>query len=257
MKLQKGEILTYDFGKTKMYAYQTNDSFNDVVFILEKNKKRIVIEPPCFFENIKELEEYINSLNLTEICVIPVYHMMGASFLPNAKKYSTKRAEKYGHLCEGKKMVDNFSKIFGEAFDNKLHSITSYIKNGNIKIADIKMNIIGNSDAFDIEIPEINALYMHMLGHDSHSIITGQEHAEIFIKQLENYARKQYKIILSAHHVPENLRDLKTKIRYLKKLKRIALSSKSSEEFKTSMNNAYPNYYGENYLDMTAGFFFK
>jgi hypothetical protein len=38
MKLQKGEIQTYDFGKTKMYAYQTNDSFNDVVFILEKNK---------------------------------------------------------------------------------------------------------------------------------------------------------------------------------------------------------------------------
>ncbi|MDR3113386.1 MAG: hypothetical protein LBU09_03325, partial [Endomicrobium sp.] len=84
--------------------------------------------------------------------------------MPNAKKYSTKRAEKHGHLDEGKKMVDNFSKIFGEAFDNKLHSITSYIKNGNIKIADIKMNIIGNSDAFDIEIPEINALYMHMLG---------------------------------------------------------------------------------------------
>jgi hypothetical protein len=73
-----------------MYANQTNDSFNDVVFILEKNKKGIVIEPPCFFENIKELEEYINSLNLTEICVIPVYHMPGQVFCPMQKNIQQK-----------------------------------------------------------------------------------------------------------------------------------------------------------------------
>ena len=43
-------------------------------------------------------------------------------------------------------------------------------------------------DAFDVEIPEINAVYTHMLGHDCHSIVAGAGHADALIAQPFQYS---------------------------------------------------------------------
>lgn len=34
------------------------------------------------------------------------------------------------------------------------------------------------ADAFDVEIPEIGAVYTHIPGHDCHSIVAGAGHAD-------------------------------------------------------------------------------
>ena len=57
--LAKGEVGVYDFGEVKLHAYKTNDLIDDEVFIVEKNGKTVVIESPCFFDNIAELTEYL------------------------------------------------------------------------------------------------------------------------------------------------------------------------------------------------------
>lgn len=62
--------------------------------------------------------------------------------------------------------------------------------------------------------------------------------------------------MLTSHYTPEDLKDVKTKISYLDSLKEIAAKCSSKDEFKKEMKSQYPNYSGENYLDMTAGFFF-
>ena len=111
-------------------------------------------------------------------------------------------------------------------------------------------------EAFDIEIPEINAVYTHMLGHDCHSIVAGADHADGMIAQLNGYIASGYTLILTSHYTPEDLKDAKTKIAYLENLKKIASGCKTAEEFRTSVKEQYPDYSGENYLDMTAGFFF-
>ena len=59
IKLGKGEINAYDFGGIKLYAYKTNDFIDDEVFILVKNGKGVVIELPCFFDNIEELTAFL------------------------------------------------------------------------------------------------------------------------------------------------------------------------------------------------------
>ena len=59
VKLAKGEMNVYDFGTVKLHAYKTNDFIDDEVFIVEKNGKAVIIESPCFFDNISELEEYL------------------------------------------------------------------------------------------------------------------------------------------------------------------------------------------------------
>lgn len=107
-----------------------------------------------------------------------------------------------------------------------------------------------------MEIPEINAVYTHMLGHDCHSIVAGAAHADGIIAQLQNYIKTGYDLILTSHYTPEDLKDAQTKIAYLEQLKDMAASSVNKDAFRAAVKERYPAYSGENYLDMTAGFFF-
>lgn len=144
--LDKGYVLVYDFENVKVHNYNTADYIDDQVILLEKNNKVVVIESPVFYDNNKELENYIKSLGVELEGVLLAYHMGGGTFLKSAKK--------------------------------------------SITLADIKMNIIPTNEAFDIEIPEINSLYTHMLGSDCHSIIEGVEQANAMIETLKDILKR-------------------------------------------------------------------
>ena len=219
VKLAKGEMNVYDFGNVKLHAYKTKDFIDDEVFIVEKNGKAVVIESPCFFDNIKELTEYLENVKVEGMLI--AYHGAGATYLPDVSKYATKNA------------VD-------------------FSENGG----GIDFVIKQTDDAFDVEIPEINATYTHMLGHDCHSIVAGAGHADAMIAELNSYIEKGYDLILTSHYTPEDLKDAQTKIEYLENLKKIAAGVKNADEFKAEVGKQYPQYSGQNYLDMTAGFFF-
>lgn len=254
--LTKGEMNVYNFGAVKLHAYKTNDFIDDEVFIIEKNGNAVLIESPCFFDNNRELEAYLaeNSLNVSGMLL--AYHMAGASFLPGVRKYATKNADEYAHTGGGNALIGSFTGTFGAIFDGAVHTVTDYLTEGPITIGGIEFNITLTPDAFDVEIPEINTVYTHMLGHDCHSIVAGVQHAEAMEKQLEGYLEKGYMLVLTSHYTPEDLKDVEAKLAYLKRVKEIGAASGSAEEFKTAVKKEYPNYGGDNYLDMTAGFFF-
>ncbi len=255
-KLNKGEVAIYDFGTIKLHAYKTNDFIDDEVFVVEKNGKAVVIESPSFFDNIKELENYLLNKNLKVEGALISYHAAGGSFLKNSKKYSTKNADHFGHIGGGKDLIDKFTKSFGNIFDNSIHSTTNFIENGKNVIADIEFDITDKGEGFDIVMPEINVVYTHMLGHDCHSIVAGKNHADMIIEELKDYLAKGYCLILTSHYTPEDLKDVKTKIDYLETLKQIASECKTHEQFKKQVEEKYKNYTGGNYLDMTANLFF-
>lgn len=254
--LTKGEMNVYDFGGIRLHAYKTNDFIDDEVFIVEKDGKAVVIESPCFFDNNEELEEYISGMNVETAGMLVAYHGAGAQCLKNVPKYATANAKEYSENGGGKALIDNFTVAFGEIFDNSIHKITNIISSGKITIGGIDFIITPTQEAFDIEIPEINAVYTHMLGHDCHSIVAGAGHADAFIAQLKEYIAKGYDLILTSHYTPEDLKDAETKIAYLENLKEIAADCKDADEFKAKVTERYGNYSGGNYLDMTAGFFF-
>lgn len=254
VKLTKGEMNIYDFGGIKLHAYKTNDFIDDEVFIVEKNGKAVIIESPCFFDNINELTEYLNNVEVNGVLI--AYHGAGATFLPEAPKYATQNAVDYSKNGGGKALVDNFTNAFGELFDNSIHKITNIIEAGKITIDGIDFIIKQTTEAFDIEIPEINAVYTHMLGHDCHSIVAGAGHADKIIAELRSYIEKGYDLILTSHYTPEDLKDAQTKIDYLENLKKIAENCADADSFKAEVQKQYPAYSGQNYLDMTAGFFY-
>ena len=63
-------------------------------------------------------------------------------------------------------------------------------------------------------------------------------------------------LVLTSHYTPEDLKDVQTKIDYLEDLKAIAAQSADAASFKAAVQQRFPEYAGENYLDMTCGFFF-
>lgn len=93
-------------------------------------------------------------------------------------------------------------------------------------------------------------------GHDCHSIVAGTAHADALIAQLKSYLDKGYTLVLTSHYTPEDLKDVETKIAYLEDLKAVAAGCKNAAAFKAEVQRRYGAYSGENYLDMTAGFFF-
>ena len=167
-----------------------------------------------------------------------------------------RKADEYGHSGGGKALIDSFTASFGRAFDSSVHTITDYVEAGPVNIGGIDLVILPTQDAFDVEIPAIGAVYTHMLGHDCHSIVAGAVHADAIIRQLTGYLDKGYKLILTSHYTPEDLKDVQTKIDYLEDLKAIAARCGDAETFRAEVRRAYPAYSGENYLEMTAGFFF-
>jgi len=254
VRLAKGEMNVYDFGGIKLHAYKTNDFIDNEVFVVEKAGKAVIIESPCFFDNIAELTEYLGGMKVEGILV--AYHGAGATFLPDVPKYATANAVEYSANGGGKALIDKFTGAFGDIFDKSVHKVTNVIGEGKITIGGIEFVIRQTHEAFDIEIPEINAVYTHMLGHDCHSIVAGAAHADGIIAQLNGYIASGYTLILTSYYTPEDLKDAETKIAYLENLKKIASGCKTAEEFRAKVSEQYPDYSGENYLDMTAGFFF-
>lgn len=254
--LETGAMSVYDFGSAKLHAYKTNDLIDDEVFIIEKNGNGFVIEYPCFFANIKELEAYIADQQIQIEGIVAAYHMAGATFLAGTPVYATKEADEYSHNGGGKALIDNFTAAFGDAFDSSIPTVTNLIEGDTLELAGISMKIVRNADAFDIEIPELNVVYTHMLGHDCHSIVAGAAHADAIISQLEGYKTQGIDLVLTSHYTPEDLKDVQTKIDYLENLKSIASTCSDAASFKAAVQKTYPEYAGENYLDMTVGFFF-
>ncbi len=254
VSLDKGEMHVYDFGSVKLHAYKTNDFISDEVFIVEKNGKAVVIESPCFFDNNAELEKYLSGTEVAGMLI--AYHDAGGNFLPIVPKYATQNAKEYGENGGGKALINNFANAFGEIFDKSLHKIGNIIDEGKVTIGGLDFVITKTPDAYNIEIPEINAVYTHMLGHDCHSIVAGAAHADAIVSELKGYISKGYALILTSHYTPEDLKDAQTKIDYLNELKSIAAKCDTAEKFKAEIRKRFPDYSGDNYLDMTAGMFF-
>ncbi len=252
----KGEMHVYDWGDIKLHAYKTNDPLSDEVFVLEKSGEAVLIEAPCFADNIHELAGYIDKLNVKVAGKLLAYHMAGASFVPTVPVYATENADDYGHAGGGKALIDNFAKALGESFDASVADVTNIIASGPLTLGGIRLNIAQTDEAFDIEIPQINAVYTHMLGHDCHSIVAGAGHAGAIVAQLEGYLGKGYDLVLTSHYSPEDLKGVETKIAYLKDLIAIAKACGDAEAFKQAVEQRYPAYGGGNYLDIDGGLLF-
>ena len=64
VKLEKGEMHIYDGGAVRLHAYKTNDPIDNEVFIVEKDGRAVLLESPCFYDNIRELTAYLKDMRV-------------------------------------------------------------------------------------------------------------------------------------------------------------------------------------------------
>lgn len=256
INLKKGFVDVYDFGDIKLHAYQTNDLMYDESYILENKDNVLLVEFPAFYDNLEEFEEYVKGLNKNIVGKVFSDHPNGGTIFKDVRGYASEGTIK--SMKEGtiNNLVTGFETSFGGAFAKEYHNITDILRDNKVNIGGFELNITYHDENIEIEFPQINCVYTHMLGHDCHSIVAGENHANIIIEQLKGYKEKGYNLILSSHYTPETLTDVDTKIAYLENIKKIARESKNINEFKEEVKREYPNYSGLNYLDMTAGYFF-
>ena len=256
IQLKKGNVRVLDYGTMKLHVYYTKDKMNDVAILLEKKGKAVLIESPAFWDNFKEFQHYIASNKVVLEGILPAYHPLGATLmatdaLKKAAVYFTPNMLDYWKNGFGAVMKAGIPKAFGAIVDSNFYKPTVMLKEGAIEIAGIKLIINTTYDGFDIEIPEINTVYVHILGHDVHSEILSVAHLDSSIVNFKKYLNKGYQTYLSAHYGVESQKDMAVKVAYLLKMKKIMATSKTAEAFTKNMKAAYPNY-KEGYLSATA-----
>ena len=89
VELNKGHVDVYEKNGITLYAYQTHDLIDDEVFVLARSGRGVVIEMPCFFDNIRELTDFLAREEIQVEAKLVAYHAAGASFLPEVPAYGT------------------------------------------------------------------------------------------------------------------------------------------------------------------------
>lgn len=258
VSLGVGEMWVYDFGDVKLHAYKTNDPIDDESFLLETADAVIGIESPSFYSNLDEYTQYISSLGKPMNHLMLPYHPAGADVFEDVIVTGTEEAraaQADGGSVKG--LVDSFVEAFGADFNGNIPAITDIVEPGTITLDGVDFIITATADGYDIEIPAINAVFTHMFGHDVHNILVSTEQIDAMIAQVKAYQDKGFALVLSSHYTPENQADVSAKLAYLETTKELAETSDSAEVFTAAMNEAFPDYSGANYLEISAGALFQ
>lgn len=255
--LKIGKVQVYDFGGAKLHAYATNDPLNDECFIIENKDSLIGIEIPAFTDNLNEWQDYIKSLNKPMKDIFIDNHNTGGDYLTGMNVYATEKAKAAIEGGTTLATMQGLAQTFGTAFDSNVAKITKTISPGTQTIGGTDFNIIDSGDTYSIEIPEMNAIYTHMLGEKTHSILVSSAMMDATIATLKDYQTKGYDLILSSHAAPETQTAVATKIAYIEKAEELYKNSADGKTFIAEMTKAFPDYAGANYLVMTAGFLYQ
>ena len=86
-----------------------------------------------------------------------------------------------------KAMIDNFAGGFGYKLYTEIPAVTDTIKAGKVTIGCIEFIVTDTRESFDLEIPAINVVYTHMVGHKTHNILGSPEHIDAMIGQMQGY----------------------------------------------------------------------
>ncbi len=259
-KLTLGEVTIYDYGKIKLHAFSTKDVLADECFVLESKEGLVLLESTAFKANVQEVNDYIKSLNKPLKGIFLSYHSNGYNSYGNAPIYATEAAvASWGEKGGVKALTDNFVQVFGDAVDTNLPQKATIVKTGDtVKVAGIEFRILPTMDEdYSLEIPAINAVYRHMLGSDVHNILPSLAYIDGEIADMKSYQKKGYGLILTSHYVPEGQEAVTAKLAYLEKVKELALANKDKDSFLAAVKAAFPNYQGENYLQLTADALYK
>lgn len=252
-----GKIAKFEMQGLTVHTYNSAEGMMDGSAVFETEKELVLLEPQSMPESAKELKKYIDGLNKPLAAVIVSYHGAGLAPYKGVPIYASEAAVEFSKNGGEAGLFGYFAKSV-PGFDPTVvvpdHALSgSSADIGGIGFALEYDNTPAPAPGMTVALPSAKVVYLHMLGGDTHSILGGKEHIDAFIKELQGIKGKGYELILTSHHAPEKTDALDKKIAYLEKTKEILSGSKTKSEFVSAMKKAFPDYQGENYLEMSAG----
>ncbi len=256
--LESGSVTVYDFGDSKLHVYASGDALGDVAYIVEGEDALVGIELPSFTEGLNAWQNYIDTLGKPMNDLFLCDHVTGASYVEGMTIYGTQGAQESIASGSTYATTQGLYETFGDDFHGgpDMANINKVVS-GTVTVAGINFNLIDHGETYDLEIPSMNAVYTHMLGKTSHSILTSTAHMDSMLETLKGYQSAGYDMILTAHSGVEGQDAVTEKISYVEKAKELFASNDSADGFMAAMKEAFPNYTGENYLEMSAGYLYQ
>ena len=251
-----GKIETFERPGLTVHTYNSVEGMLDGSAIFETEKELVLLEPQSMPESAKELKRYIDGLGKPLAAVIVSYHGAGLAPYKGIPIYASKAATEFAGDGRGAALFENFAKGF-PGFDPTVIVPDHVLEGPNASIGGIDFALEYDdtpapAPGMIVAVPSAKVVYLHMLGGDTHSILGSAGHIDAFAEQLRKMKGEGYELILTSHHTPEKPEALDAKIAYLEKTKEILSASKTKEDFVAAMKEAFPDYQGEGYLEMSA-----
>ncbi len=257
VKLSAGTVTVYENQGLKLHCFATGDALADVAYIIESSNALVGIELPAFKANLECWQNYVTNLGKPMQDIFICCHPAGADYIKGLNVYGTQGAKTSIEKGTARSITDSLQQLFGSDFCGSSPAVINNVVEGKIQIAGIDFELIDLGESYDLVIPAFNAVYTHMLGKTTHSILAGLEHIDAFTAEVQSFKDAGYELILTSHGGVEGQDAVAEKLRYLAETKTIAQSCTTAAEFKTAMQKAFHGYDGENYLDMTAAALYK
>ncbi len=255
--LESGSVTVYDFGDSKLHVYASGDALGDVAYIVEGQDALVGIELPSFTDGLNAWQDYVSSLNKPMDDIFLCDHVTGGSYVTNMNVMGTQGAKDSIAAGSTYATTEGLYETFGDDFHGGPDmAYINKVVSGTVTVAGIDFNLIDHGETYDLEIPSMNAVYTHMLGKTSHSILTSTAHMDSMLETLKGYQSAGYDMILTAHSGVEGQDAVAEKISYVEKAKELAENNDNADSFIAAMKEAFPDYTGENYLKMSAGYLF-
>lgn len=251
-----GSVTVYEFGEYKLHAYASGDMLGDCAYAVETPDGIVLIESTAFTSANAAWNDYIVGLGKPVAGKLMAFHPNGSAVYGDDEPVATENAlANWGEGGSIRALTDGFVAAFGEDVAADMPESAQIVAFGDtVTMAGIDFVIRNEGDdAFGIEIPAINCVYIHMMGSACHNILTSIDHINAFKAELESF---DYELVLTGHNPPEGKDAVTTKIAYLEKVAELADTCEDAASFTEAMNEAFPDYAGANYLEMTAGFLF-
>src|SRR5699024_8272103 len=182
-QLELGSVTVYDFGDVKLHCYDSGDALADECYLVESAEGVVMIETGTFSANLTEWKQYIDSLNKPIAGALLAYHPNGIELFGDVEVYTTENAlANWGEGGSIRALTDGFVASFGDTVAADHPSEATLVNFGDtVTLAGVDFIIRDEGDdAYGIEIPAINCVYIHMLGSDCHNILTSKEHISAF-----------------------------------------------------------------------------
>ena len=255
--LESGSVTVYDFGDSKLHVYASGDALGDVAYIVEGQDALVGIELPSFTDGLNAWQDYVSSLNKPMDDIFLCDHVTGGSYVADMNVMGTQGAKDSIAAGSTYATTEGLYETFGDDFHGGPDmAYINKVVSGTVTVAGIDFNLIDHGETYDLEIPSMNAVYTHMLGKTSHSILTSTAHMDSMLETLKGYQSAGYDMILTAHSGVEGQDAVTEKISYVEKAKELAENNDNADSFMAAMKEAFPDYTGENYLEMSAGYLF-